>query len=198
MVLEKTLETPLDCEEIKQFLKEINPEYSLEGLMLKLKLQHFGHLMWRTGSLEKTLMLEDAEGRRRRGWQRTRWLDSITDPMNMNLSKLKEKVKDREACGITESPHNLETKQQQQPVCLILHHSVPKAICSSHNVTFMPSHLYLTCMPVPFRLCSYCSICLGSLFLNVFTLLTSDHPSKSRADVSFSLRPVCSVPSTQN
>ena len=131
-------------------------------------------------------------------WDERRCWGGITDPMNMNLSKLKEKVKDREACGVTESPHNLETKQQQQPVCLILHHSVPKAICSSHNVTFMPSHLYLTCMPVPFRLCSYCSICLGSLFLNVFTLLTSDHPSKSRADVSFSLKPVCSVPSTQN
>ena len=78
----------------QSILKEINPEYSLEGLMLKL--QYFGHLMWRANSLEKTLMLGKIEGKRRRGWQRMRWLESITDSMDMNLSKLREIVKDRE------------------------------------------------------------------------------------------------------
>ena len=109
MVLDKTLESPLDIKETYQsILWEVNPEYSLEGLTLRLRLQDFGYLMQRAHSLGKTLMLGKIEGRRKRGYQRMRWLDVITDARDMNLGKLQEMVRDREAwCasvhGVTKS-----------------------------------------------------------------------------------------------
>ena len=113
MVLEKILESPLECKKIQQSIpKELSPGCSLEGLILKLKLQYFGHLMRRADSFEKTLMLGKIEGRRRRGQQRMRWLDGITDSMPMGLGGLGELVMDREAChallyGVTKSQTQL-------------------------------------------------------------------------------------------
>ena len=112
VMLEKTLESPWTAKRSNQsILKEISPEYSLEGLMLKMKIQYFGHLMWRTDSLEKTPMLGKTEGGRRRGGQRMRWLDGITDWMDMNLWKILEIVKDRKAWGA--AVHGVEKSQTQ-------------------------------------------------------------------------------------
>ena len=148
MVWRRLLRVPWTSRRSNQSIpKEISPEYSLEGLMLKLKLQYFGHLMRRADSLDKTLMLGKIEGKRRRGWQRMRWLDGITDSMDMGLSKLREMVKDKEAWSV--AVHGV-TKSRTQLSDFTLHLTMWYPQLHSPDsplLNFLPS--WILCLSLP-------------------------------------------------
>ena len=158
----------------QSILKKINPEYSLEGLMLKLKLQYFGHLMQRADSLEKTLMLGKTDGKRRSGWQRLRWLGSITDSMDMNLSKLWGIVEDKgpwcaAVPGVTKR-HNLAAKQQQRIDNYFQHLQLTPFEIFSYSFLFHKSY------PIPNHILFHkyllnASICLASRHVHSVALL---------------------------
>ena len=165
VVLEKTLESPLDWRSNQSILKEISPGISLEGMMLKLKLQYFGHLMWRVDSLEKTLMLGGIGVRRRRGRQRIRWLDGIIDSMDTSLSELRELVMDRETWhtvihGVTKSRTSLSDWTELNHVFIFQNY----VDLWPHQISLLQSSVYQW----PYHSCSSQTETLESSLFSLF------------------------------